>query len=95
MSDTLTLNRKLDDGDKREVDDRGIILLFRASGFVPAEIKADKMKLIYVFSRSETQELQKKILSNEPILIEWQKYLAAEEEWKHALSALKELRGRD
>ena len=81
--------------DIREVDDRTIVLLFRASGFAPIAVEADRMKLIYIFSRSETKELMGKVLGNEPILIDWQKYVAAEEEWKHALSALKELRGRE
>ena len=94
MRDILTKNKEIPDNDRREIDDRGMILLFRTCGFVPASIEADRMKLIYVFSRSETQELLGRILSNDAIMIEWQKYLSSEEEWKHALSALRELRGQ-
>jgi hypothetical protein len=90
----LSKNKDITPEDSREVDNDGMVKLMRARGFVQAAIEADNMRLIYIFSRKETQPLLDEILANKPIMIEWQKYLAAEEEWKTTLSILKEMRGR-
>jgi hypothetical protein len=94
MRTALSKNRDITPDDSREVDNDGIVKLLRALGFIQASIDADGMRLIYVFSRSETQKIFNDILGNRPIMVEWKKYLDAEEEWKTTLSILKELRGR-
>jgi hypothetical protein len=90
MRTTISKNRDLPLEDIREVDQDTLVKLFRASGIPQAAIEVDGSRIVYLFSRKETQDLLNKVLSNLPVMIEWQKYCAAEEEWKRVLATFRE-----
>jgi hypothetical protein len=85
----LASYREIDRIDRRELDREELVKFLLVNNIEPVAIEAEGMKLIFVFDKTQTGELEKDAMSNRSILVSWDKISHANDTWKNALALLK------
>ena len=88
----LASYRDIDRTDRRELDREELVKFLLVNDTLPIAIEAEGLKLIFVFDKTETAELEKEAMSNGSFMVEWSKLSKANETWKNALALLKSTR---
>lgn len=76
------------------IDKEDLALVILAHKIKPIKITASDRQIAFYFPKVEAEPIMKRMLANEPVMVDFHLVMQAQEAWRNAIVSLKSLRSK-